>query len=188
MTDGWGARLDFLVKLFLTFGEKRKVRQIAHDLLSYISPSSNNDNISLIVPSPSEQFGHNSVWSNSVFMPADLLFHAKTLQWAQHVYPCDCHACFAPLGLIGAYGEHILNIYTWPKDSFKWDLESKTFSSRETSEPDFINNTETMWQNSCRPGPNFHLLSSIVLLWEAELKPEMEEERQNWGWEGWRRG
>lgn len=42
-------------------------------------------------------------------------------------------------------------------------------------ESDCINNTETMWQNGCRPRPNFHLLSSVVLLWEAEIKPEMED-------------
>lgn len=42
-------------------------------------------------------------------------------------------------------------------------------------EPDFINNTETMWKNGCRLRPNFHLLSSVVLLWEAEIKPEMED-------------
>lgn len=32
-----------------------------------------------------------------------------------------------------------------------------------------------MWQNGCRLRPNFHLLSSVVLLWEAEIKPEMED-------------
>lgn len=37
MTNGRGARLDFLVKLFLTCREKRKVRELAHDLPSYFT-------------------------------------------------------------------------------------------------------------------------------------------------------
>lgn len=99
MTNGRGARLDFLVKLFLTCGEKRKVRELAHDLPSYFTLHPQNNDL--------EPCTRNSLIAVSPFELEDMQTLCRWICYYRqkccykHIYLCDCKSV-AWLGWIDA--------------------------------------------------------------------------------------